>query len=110
MLLIGLAVASAALPLQADILVESFDSWSKPAYDGGATYSNAASGVWYTENAVVRSDDAVREPAVRFSQTGTAPLLDYLGPAGQGLISGVEKVAFDYAHWRGNGANVRFQL
>ncbi len=109
-LMIGLAVVPAALPLQADTLFESFDGWSKPAYAGGSTYSNAASGVWYTENSTVMTTDVLREPAVRFNRSAPAPFLIYQGPAGDGLIGGIETVAFDYAHWNADGANVRFQL
>ena len=95
---------------QGELIEESFNGWSKPGFSGGATYSNAASGVWYTENAVVREDEPGRGYAVRFNDAAPAPVLEYRGPAGEGLAGGIESVAFDYAHWNGGGANVRFQL
>ncbi len=109
--LIGLTTVTTPIPLHADTLFESFDGWSKPSYQTVSTYSNAASGVWYTENTVVRSDDPVREPAVRFNRfTEPAPFLMYQGLSGDGIYGGIKRVAFDYAHWNGQGSVVRFQL
>ena len=107
-----LGIVIAATSSLATPITESFDGWNKSAYDGEpATYFNPLSGVWYAINATVRSDNNHdRGHAVRFRQQGVSPFLDYRGPTGEGLLGGIESVAFDYAHWNGNANVVRFQL
>ena len=102
----GFATASLALPI-----TESFDGWIKDGYDSGPlVYSNQASGVWSTFNAVVRSESARSGRAVRFRDSGATPYLIYSGLSGQGLNGGIASISFYYRHWDADGRSVRFQL
>ncbi len=88
---------------------ESFDGWTTDtAYAGLATYSNAASGVWATENALCNTQNERSGRAIRFNQAAPAPYLEYRGMNGGGITGTITSISFYYRHWDGDANQVRF--